>query len=338
MHRILLSLLAVGVFFLASCGGNKTSEFADLTNPAYQAPDVKAITVRIAKDTGNAQLYYDRGNALHRLQMDSLALKDFIKATTLNKTRAEYYSAVGDLMFENGDVTGSVDWLKTAVKLDPEDPKAHLKIAKMFLFNKDYKEAFQELNTVLRKDVYNPEAYFLKGMVYKDQKDTARAVSSFQTAIQVSPDFRDAYLQLAAISAARNDSTALRYYENAFRVDSSDVFPLYARGKYLQDRKLFDRAKEEYKNLLAHNRNYSDAHFAIGYILLQQDSTEKAIPHFTDAINTNPNDPNAYYNRGLCQEIGGNTDAARADYRQALAIAPDFPKPKEGLQRLDGGQ
>lgn len=326
----LLGLLWV----LGSCG-NSASNHPDLSNTAYtSSPAVKRLTEQIADDTTAANLYYQRGNLLLKEEKDSLALKDFLRAIALDSAKAEYHSAIGDLLFENRDISGSARYLKKAIELNPKDPRAHLKLAKMMLFTKDYKTAINEVNTVLRQDVYNPEAYFLKGMVYKDAHDTDDAISAFQTAVQVSPDYRDAYLQLGIMAAARNDSSALRYWENAYRIDSSDVFPLYARGKFFQDRELFERAKEEYRRAIRRNKQYGEAYFALGYIFLQQDSLPLARQHFDLAAKAEPQNADAWYNRGLAAEIMGDEKSAEADYRQALALDPAYANAKAGLKRV----
>jgi len=333
--RCRLQIVAWSALFCAFCScGNSSTTHPDLSNPAYtSSPAIKAATQAIAADTANGRLYYDRGNLLLKADQDSLALKDFYKAISLDSARAEYYSAVGDVLFEGRDITASAKWLRQAISLNPKDPRAHLKLAKMMLFAKDYKAALTEINTVLRADVHNAEAYFLKGMVFKDGEDLDDAVSAFQTAVQVDPSYRDAYLQLGILAAAKNDSAALRYWENAYRLDSTDVFPLYARGKFYQDRSAPGRAKEEYRRAVARNRAYADAQFALGFLLLE-DSTEAARRHFDLAAKADPRRADAVYNRGLAAEVLGDTRAAEADYRQALSLDPGYTNAQAGLRRV----
>ena len=326
-----LLLLFAGLT-LWSCSGSPSHP--DLSNPAYASPAVKRLTTQIVEDTANASLYYQRGTLLLKEEKDSLALKDFLRAVSLDSTKAEYHSAIGDLLFENKDISASATWLRKAVALNPKDPVAHLKLAKMMLFTKEYKTAIDEVNIVLRQDVYNAEAYFLKGMVYKDAHDTDDAVSAFQTAVQVSPDYREAYLQLGIMAAAQNDSSALRYWENAYRIDSSDVFPLYARGKFFQDREQSERAKEEYRRAVRRNKQYGNAYFALGYIFLQQDSLSEARRNFDLAAKAEPQNADAWYNRGLAAELMGDAKGAAADYRQALALNPGYANAQAALKRV----
>ena len=330
--KLALPALCIGALFLYSCNGRKHPTG---TGPLYSAT-IQPLTEAIANDTGNATHYFDRGKALHKLKEDSLALLDYKHATQLDTTHSEYFSAVGDLLFEHKDITGSVPWLQHAVKINPRDKQAHLKVAKVMLFIKKYPEAFSELNDVLRDDAQQPEAYFLKGMIYRDLKDTAKAISSFETALNVQPDYRDAAMELGMILTQRNDSLGLGYLRNAWKMDTTDVAPLYARGVYYQQHEQYEPAKAAYHEIEAHNKNYGPAYFNTGYILLQQDSMEAAIHQYDLYLTLQPNDPRGHYTRGLCYELSNNKQAATDDYKQAIALDSAYAEPRKGLQRVGG--
>jgi tetratricopeptide (TPR) repeat protein len=330
--RIKTLIIFFLTLLLVSCKDNNTT---DNQGPAaLNSPAVRGLTERIAKNPENAKLYYERGRLLNRMAEDSLALEDFKKAVKLDSSKAEYFSAIGDLMFEHKDISGSIKYIQKALSLNPDDPAAHLKMAKMFIYLKDYPKAFSEINIVLRQDVYNAEGYFLKGMIYKDLKDTTKALSSFLTAEDADPEYREAILQLALLHGYKNDPVALQYYDRAFRLDTSDVFPIYAKGVYYQDRKNFEKAKEFYREAVLRDQQYTDAYFNMGYVLMQQDSFEKARRQYDLLTRIEPDDFEAYYNRGLCSEMMGRKEEAIADYRQALVFNPNYETAKQGLKRL----
>lgn len=323
--------LLLGAFLIVSCKGKKHTGSQDAI---FERPELKDISDKIDNNPKDAKLYFQRGNMLHHMQQDSLALNDYEKAASLDSTKAQYFSAVGNLLFDHKDVTGSVQWLKKAIALNPEDPTAHLKIAKLFVIIQDYPSAFSEINTVLRQDVYNPEAYFLKGFIYRDLKDTAKAISSFQTAIDADPKYRDAMLELGQLYSAKKNPIALKYYDNAFKLDTTDVMPLYAKGMFFQSQNQYEQAKENYKNCIMHNTQYANAYFSTGWILLQQDSVEKAWRQFDLVTKIEPNSADAYYNRGLCSEMMNKKTEAIADYKQALVFDKNYPEAKTALKRL----
>ncbi|HRO43813.1 MAG TPA: tetratricopeptide repeat protein [Flavipsychrobacter sp.] len=322
------------IVLVFSCKSANNNSAPTPAHVVFKEPAVAALSDKIAKDPNNAKLYYQRGMLLHRLEEDTFAIKDFQQAAALDSTKAEYFSAVGDLMFEHKDVAGSLPWIEKALSINPSDPKARLKIAKVLVFIKEYPKAFNEINVVLRQNAMNPEGYFLKGIIYKDLKDTAKAISSFQTALQVDPGHKESLIQLGSIYAAKKDGLAVNYFDNAFKLDTTDVFPLYAKGMYFQEQEKYEEAKQQYRKAIVRNHNYNAAYFAMGYILMQQDSLEKAYRQFDLVTSLEPTNAKAYYNRGLCSELLGKTDDALQDYKQALTFNEGYKEANDGVKRL----
>src|ERR1700733_11603806 len=104
-------LLLGGILFFISCNSHKndTSTRNTDTDPVFsENPHVKNITEQINKSPKDAALYFERGGMLHKLKLDTLALKDYKKAASLDTNQGQYYSAVGDMLFENKDINGSI--------------------------------------------------------------------------------------------------------------------------------------------------------------------------------------------------------------------------------------
>lgn len=326
MKWFLLPLIVLA----AACGNDTAVD----NNPVFAEPALKKITAAIEKDPKNSKLYFERATMLDGLEQDSLALNDYKKAISLDSTRSEYYSAIGDMLFEHKDLEGSVYWLERAMLLNPNDKRAHLKLAKLFLYVEEYNKSLSEINVVLRQDVYNPEGYYLKGMVYKNLKDTTRALSSFLTALQVEPTYRDAMIQLGIVYGMKGDPIALKYYDNAYQLDSLDAFPLFARGVFYQDKGNFEAAKAEYINTIMKDRNYTNPYYNLAYIYMEQDSLDKAFRQYDIITKIDPQDAEAYYYRGLCYEGMGKKNEAIVDYKQALLFDETYKEPQDALKRL----
>jgi len=331
-----LVALAWLLLLLAACGNRSNTNAGLVNDPIFQTdPALKKITEEIGNSPKDATLFYKRGKMLHRMQLDSLALRDFRMASSIDTGKAEYYSAVGDLLFENKDLSGSVPWIQKAIAKNPNDPKARLKIAKVFLYIAKFPNAFEQINIVLRANPYEPEGYFLKGMIYKNMKDTARAISSFQTALSVAPEYRDAIIQLGLLYSDKKDPIALKYLDNAYNIDSTDVFPLFARGVYYQMKGDYELAKEEFHHCILRNNHYVDAYFRMGVIYMNQDSVQKAFRQYDIATKIDYLNPTAYYNRGVCNERMDSIKNAIADYRKALQLDSTYKSPKEALESLE---
>ena len=117
---------------------------------------------------------------------------------------------------------------------------------------------------------------------------------------------------------AKKDPVALKYFENAYRADSSSLEPLYGEAMYWQNQENFTEAKKVFTRIISIDRTYPTSYYNMGWMLMQEDSTEKAIRQFGIAIQVKPDYFQAYYNRGLCHEILGDIPKAIEDYKQSL--------------------
>jgi tetratricopeptide (TPR) repeat protein len=333
-YGYLLLSAFLSLFVLSSCKNRSQPKAAAASTSVFEQGAIGALTEQIEDNPKNAENYYQRGLALHKLHQDSLALNDFKKAISIDSTKSQYMSAVGDLLFEHKDLTGSVKWLERALQRNPADVRAHLKLAKVMIFTQEYPKAFAEVNTVLRNDAFNPEGYFLKGIIYKELKDTGKAISSFQTCINVAPDYREAMIQLGLLYTYKDNPLGERYLENAFKLDTTDSMPLYAKALHQQNKGQYEPAKQQYRDIIRRDPQYADALFGMGFILLQQDSLEKARRQFDLVTKIEPNNAKAYYNRGLCSELMNQKGDAIRDYEQALTFNKDMQQAKEGVNRL----
>ncbi|MBK7963929.1 MAG: tetratricopeptide repeat protein [Bacteroidetes bacterium] len=297
------------------------------------------ISIKISKDPKNAQLFNDRA-ALHLQRNDvANALMDMEKVMLLDTTNASYFLTLADVHLASGKPGKSKAALEKCMSLDPNNKLAYEKLAELFFIAQQYKDAIKNLDEVLKLEITNPKAYFMKGMCYRDMGDTTKAVSSFQTAIEQRTDYDDAYLQLAMIFHNRNSKTALQYYDGAIRANPKNTDALYGRGLFYQENERnYDQAVQDYTNAILINPKAANAHYALGYIHYQYLKVySQAIIHFNDAINVSPEWPEAYFNRGLTYETQGNVAAAQADYEKALKLNPNYKTAEIALARVKTG-
>jgi tetratricopeptide (TPR) repeat protein len=312
---------------MQSCGTGETAA----SKPEQSSAIVK-LSEAISKNQTDPELRYQRALAFHAAKQDSLAINDLKAAIKLDSTNVRYYSAAGDILFEAKNITESTLYIEKALKLNPNDVPSRLKLAKLFLFIKEYPKAFENINSVLRTDVYNHEAYFLKGMCYKDMRDTTLAIGSFQTAAQIKANDQESLLQLAMLHHRRDVKKASLYYENAYSQDTLNLEPINKMGVMYQELKDYRMAKKVWKRCIAANPNFASAYYNIGCVLMDEDSLAAAMRQFDLATKMDPSYTESYYNRGLCKEQLGDKAGAKADYETALRIDPNFVLAQKGLE------
>ena len=85
-------------------------------------------------------------------------------------------------------------------------------------------------------------------MIFKEVGDTAKAVSSFQTAVENNPDYYEAYLQLGMLYYSILDPLALNYLDNAINLNPKSVIGLYTKAMYFQKTDDIDMAIKKMVN------------------------------------------------------------------------------------------
>ena len=326
--KILLMLISI-VFFGCDHTNEQVSE--KKTQPVAEN-DFTKINRQISENPGDASLYYKRAKLFEQKKDLQQAYTDITKAVNLDSGKFEYFMYLADISFKGLQIQKSIDAFGKAISIEPRNKDAHLKLSELYLYLKAYPQSISESNEALKIDKNSAKAYFIKGFAFKETGDTMKALSSFQTSVEIEPDYYDSYIQLGNIQAARKNSIAIQYYNNALRIQSSNTEAYYNRGLLYQNMGNLSKAIEDYKALLTIDPHYPEAHYNLGYIdLVYKKDYKSAINHFTDAIRYNDQYAEAYYNRGLAFEFSGNKQAAVKDYNEAIKIIPTF---KLALARL----
>jgi tetratricopeptide (TPR) repeat protein len=330
VYRILIQTSIL--LFLFSCREQRKEE-----NPAVEktATPVEALTEKIQNDPGNASLYYQRSKWNLSVKRMGAAEADIRKALSIDSSKADYYILLADISFAGFHIPNAKDAFKKSLALNPDNIDAYLKLAELNLYMKEYEESIKNANEALRLDKRRGKAYFIKGFVYKETRDTLRAISNFQTCVEQDPAYYDAIIQLGNLYATHYDPIALEYYNSALKLKPHSVEALYNRGLYYQNTGSLEKAEKDYNEILKLDPTHGFAYFNLGYIAMRYEKDyKKAIPLFSNALAHENHYVEAYYNRGFCHERIGDIQKAKADYNEALNIYPTYDLAKKALKRL----
>lgn len=316
---------------LASCSGDPST--GDPNIPA----DLKGLNERIAKDSLDPDLYYDRSQYYFRNQDISNAIRDIQKAIGLDSTQARYHVAMGDFHFAINKTSVTIQCLRKAAALNPADKDVLLKLGELFYIVMKYDSAVFYVNRSLALEEVNPPAHFQKGMILKESGDTANALLSFQTAVDQDQKYYEAWIQLGMLHERKGNNVALGYFDNAIRLRPNSTEAHYFKGMYFQSRALNKEALQEYDAILSIDSSHVNAWYNKGYLMFEGGKEYKlARRYFDRAYQLDPQYANAIFMRGLCNEKLGENQAAAKDYNAALILAPGHEQAMAGLKRLKG--
>lgn len=337
MYRVLLLFAAAG-FLLLACE-DKTQETTGESQETAVMQQEDSLLVQLnralARNPRDPNAYYER--ALYWQDKNELqsALADLKSALLLDTNNANYFYTLGELYFGIGAFDEADEVLGLATVKNPQLAKAYVKRGEFAFYQKLYNSAMKFVNDGLRQDINFADGYFWKGMIYLEQNNAEKAISSFQTAIEQDPTHHEAYMQLGLLFAARKDNKAHAYFTNALRTNPQSTEALYARAMFLQDKGFADSARQDYNQLLEINPTYANALFNMGYLSLMEEQFNEAIEWFNKALDQQPTYYEALYNRGLCFELSGQKDKALADFKRVLTLEPNYTLAASAIKRLN---
>lgn len=325
MFRLLVFLCIITIF---SCSERKIvsdepKSISELSKALLQDPnDTSSLIER-------RDLFISNGN----LEKAILDQKQLFYSDTTN---LKYRYGLAELYFELSSLNHS--YITQSFSLLTDDnmlyPPMLLLRAKLYYIFQDYSKSLVDINAFLPYYPFNAEAYFYKGLNYKEMGDLEMAKSQFQTAVEQNPNYIESYEQLAFIYAFNGDSLAEYYFDNALEVDSNLISSWYNRGMYHQNTGDFIKAKESYYGILRRDSLHADANYNLGYISLVEENYNLSIEYFTSVIAQSPNFASAYFSRGLAFKFYNDFESARKDFNSTLELSPEFKEADNELKSL----
>lgn len=329
--------LCGSLFFIFLACKNEQKPASSSHEPQID-PELAALNVLLKKNPNDDSLLFRRAAVFYQLDGFDEALKDISRAIQLDSMQPYYYHLMADLLIDYArpnDSRRAIDVLKTAAAKFPNHLHTLLKLSEFQLIVRRHGDALATLDKVLQRDPQNAEAFYMAGRVALDKGDTLASIASLQKSVKIDATNDDAWMFLGRIFTTRNNAAALQYFDNALRLDFTNLEAREFKGVFYKQRGEFDKAFAIYRDIIARDPSYSNAYFDMGVIYLELDSLSKAYDNFDIAVKTDALFVKAYYYRGLCAELQGNPDAALADYKQANGMSPDFPEAKEARARLE---
>lgn len=340
-HSLLLA--ALPILLATNCKPRTAEQSGTETHTAPQDNTdaaLKALNAAIVADPGNPSNYLARARYFGAKRDFTHALDDVGRALETDSTRTDAHLYKGELYWEMQEIKKAYDAYADCIRFDPLSQDCLLKKAAIDIVLNQYETALGHINTVLRQDEQVPEAYYLKARLYKSAGDTTLAASSYMTALELDPEYYDAYIEVGLLYASQRSDLAIEYYNSALEIRPRSVEAWYNKAMYLQENarnkpERLDEANTCYERIESIDPNNALANFNKGYIALEyrQDYTA-GIREFSTAIAKHPQYYQAFYNRGLCYESTGDRSKAAADYRTALNLTPTYTEAAKALERV----
>jgi tetratricopeptide (TPR) repeat protein len=324
---------------LWSCGNDPKP--AETANPTTQVQgsgnaDIDGLTQKIAATPNDPGLYAARAAFWWDNEGYDEAIADLEKALTLDSANIEYYHVLADFYLDYYKSRKALMTLEKAARMYPNRIPTWLKLAEFQLILKQHENALFSLEHIRTIDPLNAEMFFMFGTVFKDMGKIDQAMNAFQSAVEQEPDLIDAWINLGQLFAEKENKIAIKYFDNALRVDSNNIEAIKAKAYYLANTEDdLNEAIRLYKKINVIAPQYVEGYYDLGLLYLDQESYDLAWQSFDLAVKNEPTFVNAYYYRAIASEGKGDVGAAISDYKQILNMEPNFEAAQEALAALE---
>lgn len=320
--------------FSSSCNFGK-GKMDSLANDTTISLEAREWSKKINEYPNNAEYYVFRAEVLSKENRHDLAIIDYQKAIDLEPKTVSHYYMLGDEYFANDETTRALEQYQKATELNPKDEIAAFKEAQFLYFVRQFDKSELIFGKLLQLNPTHAQGNFFMGMLGKEKKDTAMAISYFKNTIAALGADYNSSMQLADIYAVQGENKqALDYYNAAINIDQQSDEAFYARGLFYQKAKENEKALQDYQRTIDINAKHYLAYYNAGNILAEIGKYDRAIDHFEICTRLNPDLAKAYNRIGQCLELKGERELAKRNYERCLQIEPNFALAKEGLARL----
>ncbi len=184
---------------------------------------------------------------------------------------------------------------------------------------------------------WSARANFAKGVTYKEQADEARdskeknekhqqAIQSFTEAINLMPQFSEAYSTRSFISCIKGDfDNAVADSTRAIELNPRSAIAYIYRGRIYGTKGELNKAIDDFTKAIALDPYNAIAYSARGEVYLSASNFDGAIVDFNKSIIMGLESPEAYNVLGSAYHGKGDSENAIANFNEAIRLKSDYP-------------
>ena len=276
---------------------------------------------------------------------------------------------IAEAYYQNGELAKAKRYFEVAAKRNPKDSKVRAGLGMARLATGETERAIADLESAVKEGDSDARLYLISSLLSARQFDTAYGVitqlekehskddpnllnikgtiqlargklgdarKAFERALEVSPGYFPATMNLASLDMAQKHYPAARArYEKILEKEPSNIQAMMGLAKL----ETLSGNQGDAVTWLEHAKSLQpkafDPNFALGRIFIQQHDYSKAIAVLRDALSAQPQHPEALNMLAYSQLQAGQSSNAIATYTKLTSL---YPKSAQALYGLGVAQ
>jgi len=254
----------------------------------------------------------------------SMANAELLKL--LHPEKAESFILKGQIYSALGENKRSLSELEEAIKMEPRNDFAHVRLALIRYNLKEFEKSLEELDTALQINPKSKWAFLWKGIIIGEwKKDWVTANSFYQEALNIDPRFDIAYYNLGwsyLKSSPKNYKSAQQSFEKALKINPNYKEALYGLAMVYGYQDRYEISALYLTKAKDLDNNFLTAWKWLGIVNNEMGNFKEALFAFDKAISLNPSDSKLYVRRAKLFSKKENYKKGINDLRLAAEMDP----------------
>ena len=188
-----------------------------------------------------------------------------------------------------------------------------------------WKDSLTLWDDVISKYDQAQDAYYNRGVAYKNLKQWDKAKADFTKTIAIDPDYKNAYVNrgLAYGNLGEYDQS-IADFTKVIAMDPQSAEAYFNRGGSYLNLKQWDKAIADYSMVVQLDPDHVMAWFNRGLAYGNTGQADREISDYSNVIRIDPKYKDAYYNRSIAYSNLGQWDKVITDCSSIIGIDPDW--------------
>ncbi len=260
----------------------------------------------------------------------------FLNAVKLDPNNARAHHELGRLASRMGDAHTAMQELGQAAELNPNDLETRTDYGSALVTTGNFDEAGKQATFVLGKDPNNSDAHIIMALVSGARSDMHTALTEAEAAVRSKPSEAKPYITLAGAHVELREFDKAEQVLKDFLKENPKVPETYiALGELYEIERKFDLAEATFLQGIAADKTNSQLRVRLLNQYVSMHQWDKAKEVAKSAKEVNPNDPLSYRMMGDFLLWTGDLKGALGEYDIAVKEHPyDYKMARAYVQLL----